>query len=191
MADWTNRFGCLTAFVTVLIAAPVGSFIYSQHRNTIDLVDLVPADLEVISVIYDKQKDWGTPLLRLPGDNETGLIVFGLPDPVAEKIMTDGVAYFNRPANVARRFGGQTTYMEWQETPLVPSAKWTASDQQPSRINIEDYLNKYGFGIEIDKGIEVMVNESLSTPGNYYSYGRYGLVIVIPKARRVVYTYAG
>jgi hypothetical protein len=36
-----------------------------------------------------------------------------------------------------------------------------------------------------------LVNEAILNPGSYYPFGRTGLIILIPSARRIVYAYAG
>jgi hypothetical protein len=39
--------------------------------------------------------------------------------------------------------------------------------------------------------VESLVDDAISKPGSFYSHGRTGLVIVIPKAKRVIFAYAG
>jgi hypothetical protein len=56
---------------------------------------------------------------------------------------------------------------------------------------ISDYLNRYGFGIDVDPTVEALVDHAISKPGSFYSYGRIGVVIVIPRAKRSIFAYAG
>ena len=173
--------GIIVGFVLVIVVA----YKLAEHHH---VMKRMPADLEVSGIIYSTEQSWG---IGLPGDNETGIVVYGLPEAIAQRISTEGVAFFNRPENVERRVDMQRTHETWLETPLAPDKNWTTRDTQPGRITIDDYLDKYGFGIPIDKGVAAMVDEALSAPGSFYSYGRTGLVIVIPKARKAIYVYAG
>ena len=166
-----KRIGCLAALL-LLIIVPVGAFMYARHENT---MNLAPADLEVTGIVYDKQENWGSPLLPLPGDNETGLIVYGLTDSVANKITAEGINFFNREKNRERRKGRQRSHSEWRETPVVTDNRWVFKGGPPAKIAA--YLGKYGFGIVIDKFVEDMIDQAIQQSGSYYSHGRTGIVI--------------
>ncbi|WP_407159831.1 hypothetical protein [Bradyrhizobium sp. STM 3557] len=177
--------GCLTP-VIVLVAASYGFFKLIEYQHHINLV---PADLEVTGILYSNEENWGSILLPLAGDNETGILMYGLSAAVANKITTEGMSFFNRPENVARRIGFQRTHSEWHETPIAEG-----DDEWPDAKfgrKISSYLDKYGFGIVVDPSVESLVNDAVSKPGSFYSHGRTGLVIVIPKAKRVIFAYAG
>jgi hypothetical protein len=78
----------------------------------------------------------------LPGDNETGLIVYELPDSTAREIQKVGIDYFTKMAPKAgdsRDWHGR--YEKWQQTPIL---------LEGSDHKIANYLNRYGFGISID-----------------------------------------
>ena len=47
------------------------------------------------------------------------------------------------------------------------------------------------FPIQVNSSIEAMINDAISTPGSYYTYGRIGIILVIPKVRRIVFAYNG
>ncbi len=55
---------------------------------------------------------------------------------------------------------------------------------------IRDYLFRYGFQIPLDPKIEGDVNEAILKVGNYFSYGRSGVIILIPQLERIVYMYS-
>jgi hypothetical protein len=65
----------------LFVGLSYGGFKLAAHRFD---MNRIPADLEVQRIIYSKQERWGTPLLALPGDNETGLLVYGIPVSVRE-----------------------------------------------------------------------------------------------------------
>jgi hypothetical protein len=177
--------GCV-ATVVVLIATPYGLFKFAEHQNR---MAHVPADLEVTKILYRNEENWGSVLLPLPGDNETGIMMYDLSEAIAGKIGAEGVSFFNRPENVERRVGYQRTHSEWHETPIVDGeGGWSVSK---FGRKISGYLNQYGFGIDVDKSVEALVDDAISTPGSFYSHGRTGLVIVMPKLKRVIFAYAG
>jgi hypothetical protein len=181
-----RRRGCLTALL-VIIGVVVGMFLLTSHLHT---TNFAPNDLEVTGILYDKQERWGIPFFGLPGDNETGLVVYGLKDAIADRISAEGIGFFYRAENRERRTGRQVAYAEWHETPIIVDRRWTFRGSPPPRI--AEYLDRYGFSIAIDKSIETMIDDAIRQPGSYYAYGPAGgLVIVIPKARRAVFAYAG
>jgi hypothetical protein len=180
---WRRKFalGCLLPLF-LIISVPFAAYKFTEHRFNIDRV---PGDLEVQRVLYEKQERWGAPLIALPGDNETGLLLYEIPAAVAGKIAAEGISFFSRPENRARRHGRQTDFASWRETP-VPM---TWSFKGPS---ISAYLDRYGFGIEIEPSIVAMIDDALGKPGSFYAFGGGGsVVIVIPAQRRVVFAYAG
>jgi hypothetical protein len=124
-----------------------------------------------------------------PGGNETGVIVYSLPSAVAEQIADKGLQYFSSPGRQA--FGWLATPIEtgnlsWSETKRLEGS----SGSQAKRL--EDFLNRYGFGIEIPSWISRLANQAIVSPGNFFSYGPGGgVIIVIPAERKVVLAYAG
>jgi hypothetical protein len=158
----------------MIVAALYGAFKFQEHNAR---VALMPADLEVTGILYSKEENWGSILLPLPGDNETGIFMYGLTDAIANRIAHEGLDFFYRSENVKRRVGGQRSHSEWQETPMGKT--------------IDDYLDQYGFGIAVDPSVKSLVDDAISKPGSFYSYGRTGIVIVIPDFKRAIFAYAG
>ena len=72
----------------------------------------------------------------------------------------------------------------WPETQInIPTS---------ATLNIRDYLDKYGFIIEIDRNIEDSINDAIRNPGSYYIYNSGGsLIVVVPSASQVFFIYAG
>lgn len=172
MARWIGGIAVL-----VCIALVVSFKLYERQFR----LGHVPDVLNVSTVLYVNEQSWGLPFFPLPGDNETGLIVYDLPDGTAKEIQKVGIEYF------AKRPG---RYETWQSTPILLEG----SDSGTNRTNsyeIANYLNRYGFGISIDSQIEQEINKAISKPGSFAAYGRTGILIVIPDIRRVVYAYRG
>ena len=169
----TFALGCVLPIV-VIAAALYCAFEFGQYESE---MAFVPADLEVSGILYSNRQNWGSVLLPLPGDNETGILLYGLPDAIANRIAREGLDFFHRSENVARRVDMQQTHSEWHETPMDKT--------------ISEYLDRYGFGIEVDPAVQALVDGAISKPGSFYSYGRLGVVIVIPEVKRVIYAYAG
>jgi hypothetical protein len=182
MARWISGI-----IVLVLIALVVSFKLYERQFR----LGHVPEGLHVSTVLYANEWLSGSPFLPLPGDNETGLIVYELPDSVAKEIQKVGIDYFTKMPPKARDDSDRRgRYETWQSTPILLEGSDSATNRTRS-YEIADYLNRYGFGISIDSQIEQEINEAISKPGSFAAYGRTGVLIVVPGNRRVVYAYRG
>lgn len=180
--------GCLLPLL-LIFAGGYGFWKFAEYRR---LMSLPPADIGVAGLLYHTEKSWGMPLLAMPGDNETGFVVYALSDAAGAQIKAEGVAFFSRPENVAQRVDYQRAYDKWRETPIEIDRDWASDAPKDRPPNINDFLDKYGFAIPVDSKLVAQVNDAISKPGSYYAYGRGGgLVIVIPQTKRVIFTYAG
>ncbi len=123
-------------------------------------------------------------------ENEAGIIVYELPEGIAEDIRKGGVGYL---AKFHPKSGGSNDwhgdFEQWQSTPIALDKAWL--DEKGTTPKISNYLNKYGFGIHIDSQIEDEINSAVSTRGSYFASSPLGMLIVIPETRRVVYAYTG
>ena len=153
----------------------------------------IPEELHVWRILFANEEAWGLG----PGGNETGFIMYSLPDDIAAKINTDGIAYLSSfpSAHLGKPHGWEGKYPEWHVTPIPPEdKKWfqiPASDETTSVAKLTNYLDHYGFGISIDPDIEALFEKAITTPGSYYAYGRIGMIVVTPSIKRVFYLYAG
>ncbi len=167
-------------FISIVIAlfALYEFYAYQFH------LDFLPDGMWIWKQLYAKEKAWG---IGMPGDNETGLIMFELPNSASEKTMKDGIDYLKtlKP--------GKTCSDDWQETPYLTQKDWFGEQKQDSDIpNVENYLNRYGFGIPFNRRIINEINQSIAMPGSYISYCRGGgAVIVMPKINRIALAYSG
>lgn len=178
----------LALFVSVVVLVTGG-----QAPKYIWHLGFVPAGLNVGLILYTKEDAWGFG----PGGNETGVIVYELPEHAADRVAAGGGKYLAELSN-ADGSGSRGHYRNWRTTPIAGEETWLHRDgtgkpwHAGHRPSIADYLNKYGFGIQIDADIPALIDDALWSPGNYYAYGPGGgLIIVAPNLRRIIYAYAG
>ena len=157
-------------------------------------LSFVPDEMGVKKILYLEDQSWGFG----PGGNETGLVEFELPDNVAEEIIKGEVDYFNKLNNNPLH-GSNDCYGKWYQTPIPLSDIWQGprySQNEPvskiTSLSIENYLDRYGFSLHIDSQISATIDNEISKTGSYYEYcPGGGVLIVMPKVRKVVFAYAG
>lgn len=189
-----KRSGLVAKMLTAISALglsvwfAVKTYVHHYHLS------LVPSCLRVSRELYIKDSLWGIG----PGGNETGVLVFELPDKSAVWVKTGGISVLRQACSdsaMSRKTGGR--FSEWKATPMVAERQWLERDSRSSGASasgaprIANFLDQYGFGISVDEEIQEMSDNALSEPGNYYHSGRTSILIVIPDKRRVVYAYAG
>lgn len=160
-----------------------------QHR-----LSFIPAGLWVEKILYANEESWGFG----PGGNETGVIVYELPDSVAREIDKVGIDYFaTMPPKTGDSHDWHGRYEKWQSTPILSDPNWADPEKDDKTSStttapeISNYLNKYGFCIAKDPNIEAEIDYAISETESYFAYGRIGVLSVIPKTRIVVYAYNG
>jgi hypothetical protein len=178
------------AFVVFLIAiASVIALTWADSAERSRQLRLVPAGLGVSQVLYAREESWGFG----PGGNETGLIIFELPADVARNIQQQGIAYLNRnvSAQVADGRGASSRFSgKWTTTPARVEGSDDDTNFTPT-YDIGKYLNRYGFGIPIDKKVGRYIDDALSGHGNFVDDDGRRLIIVMPEAGKLVYAYRG
>ncbi len=177
--------------ISLLCILLIAGFKIWEGQNRLSYV---PESLSVSKVLYAKEELGGFG----PGGNETGVIVYELPDRVAEQIKKTGINYFTGlPPKAGNDHDWHGRYNKWQQTPIRGNPDWLDkavgqnSASTTSTPQLANYLSKYGFGIAINANLERDINTAISKPGSYFAYGRIGVLIVIPDLRRVVYAYDG
>lgn len=168
-------------FVIVLVGTIVALYSWYKNYEQTFYLNHVPQEMGVSKILYQTTESWGFG----PGGNETGIIVYELPESSAKTIKNTGIDYFSilsledTPRNEYIR-----QCSEWSETPMK-------NDANSSWI-LGDFLDQYGFGIAVDSGIEKKVNSAVSKSGSYFTNCQGSIIlIVIPEINKVVMVYAG
>lgn len=184
------RFPKETLAVTLPIVICIALFIRNIEIQSNR--SYVPEVFQVKKIVYRSEELWGFG----PGENETGIIVYELPDAIVNQIILEGLGYLDSLAPQGDASDWHGRYEKWFETPVVFNQEWSSPDSNDDDSEgfvprIKTYLLRYGFPIPLNTNVEDMVDKAIQQKGNYYAYGRIGLIIVIPKLHRVVYAYHG
>lgn len=179
--------------VLMLAAAVAAFYVVDYFMDRRHVLARVPEPLEVETVEYRLEQAWG--LGFMPGDNETGFVVYRLTAPSAEWATAQG-------QNLRDQLSGGAE--KWRPTPVDESEvdAWHHYDHDPGmmtetrpdkhRTTISEFLEKYGFTIAIEQGRDAEANHAITSEGSFYSYGRGGSVTIVDPARgKVYFTYAG
>ena len=155
----------------------------TRHR-----LAFVPDALEVRQLAYANEASEGLG----PGANEAGILVYALPEPIADRIEVEGLAFLELlPDNTrARSAAWQGRFAAWEKTPVVPDARWPAGTGRHDSL-VYDYVCAYGVCIDIDEAVRKDAEAALTEAGNYAAYGRIGMLVVSPKRRRAYFLYSG
>jgi hypothetical protein len=187
---WSDRFQKhpRISMALVLVLTLYGLYRADVHQSNLSYV---PDGMGVSEILYDIEESAG---IGLPGDYEIGIIAYALPSQAANEIQAEGIRYFS---HLPRRVGGygyslHGLYTDWKPTP-APADIWLA---RPGESRVQSFLSGtrtayyYGRGLEIDPTYEAEILEAVSQPGNYFAYGRSGIIVVAPKIQRVIYAHA-
>ncbi len=154
----------------------------------------VPVAMGIKTVRYSNEESYGFG----PGGNETGVIVYDLPNEASEKIKEFDIEYFNLISKEPRTSNGwEGVFTNWYKTPVVLNDLWKGPKmageyiQKIDNPKISIFLDNYGFGIPIDKDIEANIDDGIRGNEGYYSYGRVGVLIIFPAKKIVVFAYSG
>lgn len=146
----------------------------------------VPGALHVTRVLYVSEDAWGFG----PGGNEAGFLAYALPRRIARQLETGGVAWLDRQDGRRRSPGWRGRFDDWRATPMQPHHRWRP-DPASGRFDVLQYVCAYGFCIDIDPAQRAAVEEALHAPGSFYAFGRIGMILLVPRTRRVYFLYNG
>ncbi|WP_174279410.1 hypothetical protein [Sphingomonas bacterium] len=172
--------GCVLLATGVLVGGPVAAIKMVEHRI---VLARVPDPLRVSMIEYRSEEDGGG--VGLPGDNETGFVVYRLTADSARWARAQGLRLPGKllPANADLR-----------ATPVDGEADhgWRAArGTSRSPPTMATYLNRYGFGID-PHGYDAEANAAIRSPGSFYTYGRGGSITIVDPGRgKVYFAYAG
>ena len=161
-----------------------------------DRLRIVPEAMNVWWVRYAWEKSWGFG----PGGSYTGIIVYDMPEAVKTELLEKGLAWLNAlPPNTSP--GAYDSVSDWRETPIPNTYRWTDPAACPPSTSdrymlaypngcpsISGFMGGYGL-LSFDRDFEVMANEALFSPGAYYAFGRFGILIMIPARERIIYVH--
>ncbi len=177
-------------FLTVPFLMIFIPFKWVERTNRLSYV---PNGLNVSTIIYAESDSLGFG----PGAAEAEVVVYELPEKTAQAIQLVGIKFFSQmpeqmvvDGNLHGHFNG------WKPTPIQSDPKWTTrdlngkvdtKDQKPAVAN---FLGNY-FGFSIDAEIEKEIDKIVSAPGSFFAYGRYGILIVSPAVKKVIFAHNG
>ena len=174
--------------VAALVLLPPLLLALAWHQRARSVyLGVVPWQLEVTRIEYRAEDRWGIPLLALPGDNETGIRVYALPDAATAELERHGLAWLQQLPDMALEPGDRRVHgrhHDWRETPL---------DERARRHLVTGCgpVGENAFCVDVDPAIHAQVRRVVNAPGSYYAIGRSGVIVVSPRHRRVFYMYNG
>lgn len=183
LVGWLANLYSKNKTVALLVSAALilSPYLAFKYYEKVFYLEHIPLEMCVSTILYNKTESWGFG----PGGNETGVVAFALPESVARTIDAAGKDYFfvlsleDIPRNKHIRNCGK-----WEETPVF--------DDSNRSFRLSGFLNRYGFGIDVDKNIEKEIDLAMSRKGSYFTGCRGGaMLIVAPKIQKVFYIYAG
>jgi len=183
----------LTRIALVLAAAAAAFHVVDYVMDRRDVLARVPEPLEVETIEYRLEQAWG--LGFMPGDNETGFVVYRLTAPSAAWATAQGQDLRGQLPGGAQK---------WRPTPVDETevGAWHHYDDEPvmmtetrpetHRTTISEFLERYGFTIPIEQGRDAEANHAITSVGSFYALGRGGSVTIVDPARgKVYFAYAG
>lgn len=181
-----KRLFLITSMIVIVTITLTSAWKAWQSKQ---LLYLVPPDMAVSKILYVSTKASGLG----PGGNEAGIILFEMPRLTREMIKREGISWLSGLSGSGKSWYGQ--YPKWHETPFDPSVPkatdiWTM-EGCGHEGGIAGYMFRYGVCIPLDHKIEETVNEALSSPNNFYAFGRIGMLVLIPDSDLIVYAYNG
>ncbi len=178
----------LSYFLLLLFTLIAGPFSAFKNYERSLMLSIVPDALHVTSISYSEEESWGFG----PGGNEAGIRFYPLPSQIADEISQRGIEFFNNlpPNQNQQSRGWHGRYEKWSQTPISENDIWKPKKETGS-LDIYDYICAYGFCINIDHDVMKQATEIVNSTGNYYAYGRIGLIVVSPSKKLVLYMYNG
>lgn len=181
----------LTSAVAAVAAVAVGMLL-DWRKSVIQAeknrLSLIPQQFAVRKIMYAEEKCSGVGLSG--GDNCTGVFVYELPQATTRAIQQHGLAYFRGfgQTSVNKQFG---PFGEWRTTPIDPGLEWVWVQHSVPLPppTLSGFLGHESFSIDVDSKIERDIDDSIISPGSFFAYDRYGVMIVMPARNKMAYAY--
>lgn len=182
--QWIRRISIVLAGLLVVTSPYLLFKAYELHL----ILARVPNPLHVAWIEYRLEDSFGG--VGLPGDNETGFVVYRLTRKSTQWAR-------NKGPHLGEALPGGIR--NWHPTPINDNesqSRWHHYDRDRAKhdhpVTIAEYLDAYGFPIPIEKGRDDDANRAIRERGSFYSYGRGGTVTIVDPARgKVYFAYAG
>lgn len=178
--------------ISCLLLIGVPYYLAERYQRQF-LLARVPVPLKVAAVEYRLERSWGVGFM--PGDNETGFVVYRLTSESAEWARNQGSRLGDKlPGGMSKwhltpvKDAGDKDWHPYDHDPQMMSVKRTANHPP----TIQEYLEKYGFIIPIEDGRDAEADRAIQSEGSLYSYGLGGSVTIVDPIRgKVYFAYAG
>lgn len=159
--------------------------IYKNYERSF-MLSFVPDALHVESISYHEEESWGFG----PGRNEAGIRVYPLPSQIAGEISKRGIEFFtNLPPNKNQQSRHRRGWFgEWHPTPVVYERR--NSEAKTRALDVCGYLDVFGFCGKVDEAVLKQATEIVNSKGNYYAFGRVGVIVVSPGRKLVLHMFA-
>lgn len=176
-----------SATVAALLLALCAPYLAYKAFELRHVLALVPKPMHVVWIDYRRQESWG---IGGPGDNETGFIAYRL---------TVDSAHWAQEKAAQLSEAHQPGADGWLPTPVDDTERargwhdeYSDRHRAAHRADIAEYLEKYGFGISVDRRWLDQANRAARQSGSFYRYDRGGRVTIVDPAAGYVYVaYAG
>jgi hypothetical protein len=182
----------LTVLAAAVVAALAAVLFLDWRKSAIQAernrLSIVPHQFAVRKILYAEEKCSGIGLSG--GDNCTGVLVYELPPSTSGAIQQHGLAYFrDLGQTLVNKDSGPLG--EWQTTPVAPNPEWVWREHgaQLPPPTLSGFLGHESFLIDVDSKIEREINDSIVSPGSFFAYDRYGVMLVIPAKNKMAYAY--
>ena len=183
---WARRLS-LGALIFVCFSSPYIAYKVWELRAAFARI---PEPLRSVWIEYRQEVEFGVGFM--PGDNETGFVVYRLTNASTRWARSQG-------KKLGESLPGGSA--DWHPTPvgrIGDVGQWTRQCdgiigcQNGDLLAVSNYLDKYGFSIPLPDGVDADVDQAIRSEGSFYSYGSGGAVTVVdPNRGKVYFAYAG
>ena len=154
-------------------------------------LSLLPNGLTAWWIVYGQEESWGLG----PGGNETGFIVYSMPEKIKERLEDGALDWLNN-----KRVGRDGDAL-WQASPFASEGRWFThpecangqllTPEFPNCRPLGLYMDQFGFGLTIPDKILHLAENAISQSGTYYYLQPRKLVVLIPDLSWIIVAYAG
>ena len=193
---WDDRPSCLGCLgVILLLPIMLLGYWTISERNLAR--ERIPENVVVERQLYNVTKSFG---MGLPGDAETGVVLFELEAANSERLQ-ELLEKAATPDAIGEIIGNSRRfqYRGWQRTPFdaeLAGAPWSKRQTIGQSVSLARLLAREepegAYSIEIDEGVKRRIDDIAGSPGAIYATGRGSTIIVVaPRERLLIFGFAG